>query len=133
MTNASKAPCPPYCDATPDGGMFCGGGDKHVPGWPVGLPAEGDPIVAEDGTVVTVAITDVGGGELRLSLILRQYGREVHLPLSGLAALDLQEGLDLGRDRLSRFAEGSVTRMSADELRAAYDWRASRVPVGATA
>lgn len=129
----TRTPCPPYCDAGPDGGVFCGGGENHIPGWPVGLPDEGDPVVAEDGTVVTVGITDVGGGELRLSLILRHPDREVHLPLSDDAAFDLQYVLAVARVRLSRYDDDRPTLMSVTDECTARDWHASQAAMGVPA
>lgn len=129
----TRTPCPPYCDAGPDGGVFCGGGDHHVPGWPVGLPDEGDPVVAEDGTVVTVGITDVGEGELRLSLILRSPDRVVHLPLSDNAAFDLQYALALARVRLTRYGDERPTLMSVTGEQASRDWHASQAAIGVPA
>ena len=130
------APCPPWCDAEPgqDGGVFCGGWEKHVPGWPVGLPCETDPTVAEDGTVVTVGVTDVGGGELRLSLILRQpSGDVVHVPLSEDAAFELQHNLALSRMWQSRYDDFRPVDLSITNEQIARDRDAQRAKTGAAA
>jgi hypothetical protein len=78
--------CPPYCDGGPDGGIHCGGGANHKPGWPDGLPYEQDVIVGEDGTTLSPSVTRWPDGRMQVSLIIRWDGEERTVWLSEKAA-----------------------------------------------
>lgn len=109
----TTALCPPFCDAAPAGGVECGGGALHRPGWPVGVPFVDDPaVVANDGTTIRVGITDVGGGDLVLSLIIRAGDRETVAPLSPEAAFWLHDNIAHGRARMSRWGDDSPVSQS---------------------
>lgn len=73
--------CPPYCDGSPTGGFWCGGGDNHK-SWPDGVPFEGETIRGENGATIHIASTRRPGGPIDVAVIVRPPGAaQVVVPL----------------------------------------------------
>lgn len=83
MKPRSEDFCPPWCDGNPDGGIWCGGGDNHRPGWPDGEPYAHETVHGADGSTLNVTATRRPGAGISVALVVcPPTGGRVEVPLS---------------------------------------------------